>query len=149
MYNYRNVRSQPAVTVKSSRCPLESGIVKTRWGTISPGHIIAGIASALQETTLAVQEVIDVIQKDKNITKKASAKLNLGTISNVGVSTLIGDLAEVTLYQASDKPKIGNSGVWNNSYIPRLYYIKDEPFEMTSAELLGGIDGMVTLLTFN
>lgn len=57
-----------------------------------------------------------------------------------------GDLAEVVVYQGKfvDKLIIGPTGVWNDSLIPRNYHLPNSigtAWEMTAAEVLGGIDG--------
>lgn len=123
-----------------SLCPQEKGVVKTKWGSISPGHLIAGVASALQET----HETFEVIYN--SMTETASMPLVASSfsqteLSNVWISTVAGDLGEVVVYQASDTPIVGNEGYWNDTTFPRLYMSADGAQELTDAELLGGIDG--------
>lgn len=145
-HNFREERFKPppTVTINLSRCPIEGGVIKTKWGSISPGHIIAGVASALQETKVNFKKLVEVIQEERNTTSNNRyVHSNMKNISNVLVATVVGDLAEVTVRQAFSNPRIGNLGTWNNTYLPRVHYLNDKPHDMTSAELLGGIDGKV------
>lgn len=63
-----------------------------------------------------------------------------------------GDLAEVIVFQAAQTNldmKLGFSGQWNDTYLPADYYmtVPNSPdiakrfWQITDAELLGGIDG--------
>lgn len=65
---------------------------------------------------------------------------------------LLGDLAEVAVLQAPQYKmdvNIGMSEEWNNTYIPSVLYfsnvrysmIKQHNWQITNAEILGGIDG--------
>ncbi|KAF5281457.1 hypothetical protein FQA39_LY17775 [Lamprigera yunnana] len=122
-------------------CFVEGGVVNTKWGVISPGHIIAGVAAALQEMSMEMQELVPIIQKKSNQTKNNFEYT--GSINNVRIATIAGDLGELTLQQAFHKPQFGNYGLWNDTLLPRIYYLPDIRYEMTSAELLGGIDGAI------
>lgn len=55
--------------------------------------------------------------------------------------TLIGDLGDVLLSQASSNPVICNTGYWNDSMLPRTFYLDFPHWDLTEAEILGGIDG--------
>lgn len=137
----------------TSKCPVELGVVKTRWGTISPGHMIAGIASSLEASTVSFQRIAEEIEVKENVTRKLSQSTNdvtrrlsqsaqLNTeINNVWVSTVVGNLAQVVLHQAFHEPAVDNEGIWNDTSYPRAHYIARDPWEMTRATLLGGIDG--------
>lgn len=41
-----------------SRCPIEDGVIQTKWGTISPGTLIAALASSLEAQRVAVQDIL-------------------------------------------------------------------------------------------
>lgn len=127
-----------------SECPQEKGVVKTKWGSISPGHLIAGVASALQETHDTFQTIYNTISESPISIN--SSELSSTRISNVWVATVTGDLGEVVIYQASEKPVVGNEGYWNNTAYPRLYMSAGGAQEITDAELLGGIDGECRIL---
>lgn len=54
-----------------------------------------------------------------------------------------GDLVESALYQS---PHIGNSGSWNNTQVPRYYFIKNDEnqhYEFTDAEVRADLDGFI------
>ena len=129
-----------------SRCPIERGVIQTRWGTIAPGHIIAGLSAVSQETNVTFQQLVKELKGNINITTKYSSKSQEQTINNVLVSTVIGDLAEVLLNQLSEFPIIGKVGWWNNSLLPRDHYVDDVVWDITMAELLGGIDGKLNFV---
>nr|CAD7429725.1 unnamed protein product [Timema monikensis] len=63
-----------------------------------------------------------------------------------------GDLAEMVLHQGPlGQMKIGAVGGWNNTGIPRWYFIQskdDTNNPMTDPDIRGGIDGMFPLVTF-
>lgn len=66
-------------------------------------------------------------------------------MDSVLFGTLIGDLADVLLSQASSNPVIGNPGYWNDSMLPRTFYLDSQDWDLTEAEVLGGIDGNITV----
>lgn len=58
----------------------------------------------------------------------------------------VGDLGEVIAYQwvFVRKLVIGQGGVWNDTLVPRAYYLPDSIgsyWEMTLGDTLGGMDG--------
>lgn len=120
-----------------SGCPQEKGVVKTKWGSISPGHLIAGVASALQETHETYQTIYSAMAASPLV----ASSLSTVVLSNVWIATVAGDLGEVVMYQASESPVVGNEAYWNDTIFPRLYMSAGGAQELTDAELLGGIDG--------
>lgn len=129
-------------SIPISKCPVEHGVVKTKWGSVSVGHVIAGIASALEETTVLFQSLIEEVEVKENGSRRFSQSDRVNTeINNVIVSTLAGSLGQVILHQAFRNPALDNAGKWNDTSYPRAYYIAEKPREMTRATLLGGIDG--------
>lgn len=121
-----------------SGCPQEKGVVKTKWGSISPGHLIAGVASALQETHETYETIYSTMAASSLI---LASSLSTMVLSNVWIATVAGDLGEIVVYQASERPIVGNEGYWNDTIFPRLYVSAGGAQELTDAELLGGIDG--------
>lgn len=68
------------------------------------------------------------------------------SVDNRWAATLAGDLAEVALLQAPgvDQVSVGASGGWNNTIIPKWYFLTQrERLEMTDAEIRGGLDGLI------
>ncbi|XP_045445370.1 uncharacterized protein LOC123653417 [Melitaea cinxia] len=134
-----------------SRCPIEDGVIQTTWGTISPGTLIAALASSLEAQRVAVQDIlganifreevsqslIDSAVKDWYIKTGAfeiddindvNSETN-NDISNIWAATLAGDLAEVVVNQgprvgaSSQHFMIGSSNRWNDTLLPRDYYL--------------------------
>lgn len=71
------------------------------------------------------------------------------TVDNRYAATLSGDLAEVALLQGPTLPTVavGAIGGWNSTFIPRWYFLSQrERFEMTDAEIRGGLDGLILAL---
>lgn len=95
-----------------SRCPIEDGVVQTEWGTISPGTLIAAIASSLQAQIVLITDILNakVFQEDVAEPLLSSAKqewidnietldepqvarqTETASISNIWVATLAGML---------------------------------------------------------
>ncbi|XP_043261314.1 uncharacterized protein LOC122402521 isoform X2 [Colletes gigas] len=124
-----------------SKCPVENGVIKTPWGVVSPGLILAGIAAATQPETFTLQDVQSDISK-KNINEDL---LSL-TLDNKWIATLAGDLAEVALIQGprGEKISVGATGNWNSTSLPRWYFLNtNEKLEMTIAEIRGDLDGLI------
>lgn len=133
-------------TVKRSisKCPVENGVVKTSWGAVSAGPLIAGIAAGLQPESTPLSELFP---DEKNPDRKANlSKLSL---DNRWIATISGDLAEVILLQGPTNNKdetfsVGANGMWNSSAMPRWYFLKDnQKLQFTTAEIRGDIDGLI------
>ncbi|KAI5640520.1 hypothetical protein NE865_07065 [Phthorimaea operculella] len=132
-----------------SRCPIEEGVVQTDYGTISPGTLIAAIASSLESQTVLITDILNanIFKEDIAEPVMESAKQewfeNIETldaedrarqttapdISNVWVATLAGDLAEVVINQgpsvgaAPQRLFIGSNSRWNDTLLPRFHYL--------------------------
>lgn len=141
------IMEEPNTILQNSRlvseCPIEKGVAKTKWGTVSPGHVIAGIATAFQEVNVTFSQIIEDLENDYNITNTFTPKTGSAELNNVNVATIVGDLAEVVLNQAYSTPNFGDIGRWNDTIFPRAFYLNREQWDMTSAELLGGLDGLI------
>ncbi|XP_032529388.2 uncharacterized protein LOC116779252 [Danaus plexippus] len=157
----------------NSRCPIEDGVIKTDWGTISPGILVAALASSLEAQRVDITDILgaDIFKDEVSQSLVESAKedwydeleqfdvksksLNTNTdISNVWVATLAGDLAEVVINQgarvgaSAQKLMVGSSNRWNDTFIPRIYYLFPQnatlpDWHFTDAEILAGIDGLI------
>lgn len=54
-YNYHDL-SERQILVQS-QCPILDGVVSTRWGEVSAGNVIAGIAAGAQPQTIPITEL--------------------------------------------------------------------------------------------
>ncbi|XP_047534598.1 uncharacterized protein LOC125069199 isoform X1 [Vanessa atalanta] len=156
-----------------SRCPIEDGVIQTEWGTVSPGTIIAAIASSLQIQSVSIKDILnanifraeisqsllDSAMEDWNTKTEVfeiddmDAETNVG-ISNIWAATLAGDLAEVVVNQgprvgaSSHNIIVGSSNRWNDTILPRDYHLFPQNgtsriWHFTDAEILAGIDGLI------
>lgn len=74
--------------------------------------------------------------------KSGSNDTNLSQeVDAVLFAAIAGDLGEVLLSQASENPVIANQGYWNDTLMPRAFYLKSSQWDLTEAEILAGIDG--------
>nr|CAD7455201.1 unnamed protein product [Timema tahoe] len=83
----------------TSRCPIEDGIVRTsRWGQVSPGQVLAGIATKLEVQSVEMSK----LARPSNGALRTEAFQRLSTskvVTNYWAATLAGDLAEMVTYQ--------------------------------------------------
>lgn len=125
-----------------SSCPVENGVLQSPWGSVSGGTVIAGIAAGLERQTVTVRDLVT----DDHMGQYRSARQQVGvaTVDNRFAATLSGDIAEAILRQIpADNIQVGASGAWNNSAVPRWFFLSQrERLEMTDAEIRGGIDGL-------
>lgn len=126
-----------------SACPVESGVVYTRWGTLSAGTVIAGIAAGLEPQTVQLRDLMPPRSSQFRARQQATPM----RVENRWAATLAGDLAEVTLLHAPSQPnniQVGASGAWNATVVPRWFFLSQRTaLEMTDAEIRAGIDGLV------
>jgi hypothetical protein len=164
-HKIQGVNSTSSTTTISnpvSRCPLEMGTVRANdFGTLSPGVLIAAISAGLQPQTVQINELVAVYGRsdpyqhvetmeptDNRKTLEALFS-SLDSIDNTYAATLAGDLAEVCVYQGpylGSNVSIGTTGMWNDTHLPRVRYIGENHFgrwEMTDAEILAGLDGLL------
>ncbi|XP_048489173.1 uncharacterized protein LOC105385944 [Plutella xylostella] len=132
-----------------SRCPIEEGVIQTKWGTISPGTVVAAIAASLESQRVLVTDILnaDVFKAglaepimdatngewDVDIetlhTVRQTPGLATADISNLWAATLAGDLAEVAVNQgplvgsASQKMVVGSNNKWNDTLLPRHNFL--------------------------
>lgn len=125
-----------------SACPVENGVVHTRWGTLSAGTVIAGIAAGLEPQTVQLRDLLPPI----NAQMRARQQVQPMRVDNRWAATLSGDLAEVTLLHAPSQPnnvQVGAAGAWNDTVSPRWFFLSQRAaLEMTDAEIRAGIDGL-------
>ncbi|KAL3290173.1 hypothetical protein HHI36_023534 [Cryptolaemus montrouzieri] len=109
-----------------SACPVELGVVNTKWGAISPGSLLSGIASGFNAQQIPV---------------------NGSLLDSRFGATIVGDLAEAALYQISHigsvAVEVGAEGNWNCTLEPKWYFVrKNQYLQLTDAEIRGGLDGL-------
>lgn len=137
--NHPDIARLSALPPKS-KCPVENGVVKTPWGAVSIGLVLAGIAAATQPETIMLQDLQPDVLQNNNTQMKSVA------LDNKWFATLAGDLAEVALRlgPVRDKLSVGVTGNWNSTALPRWYFLSsNEKFEMTTAEIRGDLDGLI------
>ncbi|XP_073958297.1 uncharacterized protein [Choristoneura fumiferana] len=148
-----------------SRCPIEDGVIKTDWGTISPGTLVAAIASTLEPQRVGITDILnaDVYKADVAEPLMVSAKeewytdietlntvdeddaktrqADVADISNLYVATLAGDLAEVVVNQgprvgaAAQLMVVGSHNRWNDTMLPRNYFLYPQNRELADWHL--------------
>lgn len=129
--NTELVNSDPVLGVLSSnlagnvsQCPIELGVVYSQYGTIKAGDVLAGIAAGMNQQTL------------RN-----------GLVDNRYAATLIGELCEASLYQATENVALGASGGWNSTIDPKYFFLQNNNnLQATDAELRGALDGLYIAL---
>ncbi|XP_013191318.2 uncharacterized protein LOC106135527 [Amyelois transitella] len=155
-----------------SRCPIEDGVIQTKWGPVAIGTIVAGVAASLENQSVPVTEILnqDVFSAGIAEPLMTSAKqewlddietlpgnertlITEAEINNIWVATLAGDLAEVVINQgprfgASSLLVLGSNNRWNDTLLPRDHYIFPQnasfvDWQFTDAEILAGIDGLI------
>nr|XP_032293145.1 uncharacterized protein LOC6627116 isoform X2 [Drosophila virilis] len=129
----------------TSQCPVEDGVVRTPWGTISAGTLIAGVATGLQQQTVPVNTLLQLATQRRGRTQSQTAA---SSIDNRWAATLAGDLAEVTLVQVpvstNNAATVGATGGWNDTVLPHWYFLSQRNnLEATDAEIRGGLDGLI------
>lgn len=146
-----------------SRCPLEWGAVAVRSSSAStnnihPGVLIANIAAGLQPQQVKIGEFVaslrsrsvyeNVETMEINDSRQKITKLlsSLSSVDNSYATGLVGDLAEVVLYQGiTGNFSIGFDGMWNDTNFPRQFYMNGHQrglWHITDSEILSGIDGL-------
>lgn len=124
-----------------SQCPVENGVLHSPWGSFSGGSVIAGIAAGLERQQVTVR---DLVGEDHMGNYKMSRQASGIVVDNRFAATLSGDIAESVLRQAPSNIQVGAAGAWNNSAVPRWFFLSQrERLEMTDAEIRGGLDGLI------
>lgn len=142
-----------------SRCPIELGVAyDSNGGEVHPGIIIANIASGLQPQQVKIGEFIaeyrthdpfgnlETMEATDNRKKIEKLISSLNSIDNTFASGLVGDLAEVVLFQGPQGNfTIGFEGVFNDTLLPRMFHLNGNQrgdWHLTDSEIFSGIDGM-------
>lgn len=129
-----------------SQCPVENGVMRTTWGAVSVGPLIAGIAAGLMQQTVTTRELLILTRAHAGRAGYNARQQSQLSVDNRWAGTLAGDLAEVALLQGpmTQRISVGASGAWNSTTLPRWYFLSQrERLELTDAEIRGGIDGLI------
>ncbi|KAG5672725.1 hypothetical protein PVAND_002826 [Polypedilum vanderplanki] len=158
--NRRFRNNHTIISPNFSRCPIENGVVFNDYGPIHPGIIITSIASGLQPQNIRINDFVseyrekdpyqnlETMEETDNRQKIGKVISSLSSIDNTYAAGLVGDLAEVVLFQApivKHNFTIGFTSMWNDTYFPRLHYLngsREGFFHLTDSEILSGIDGL-------
>uniref|UniRef100_A0A1B0EZM6 Uncharacterized protein n=1 Tax=Phlebotomus papatasi TaxID=29031 RepID=A0A1B0EZM6_PHLPP len=131
------------VNTAISQCPVENGVLLSQWGAFSAGPVLTGIAAGLSPQTVTTRELLAL----SRVVGRSQRQQQSFQVDNRWAATLAGDLSEVALRQGSAANRniaVGASGTFNSTLIPRWYFLRQrEFFEMTDAEIRGGIDGLI------
>lgn len=143
-YGYNNNNNNGYGPNQISSCPVENGVIRTPYGTVSAGTVIAGIAAGLAYQNINLQQLLQLSRRGR---LGNFQQLTSYTIDNRFAATLAGDLAEVALVQVPTSQNgvtIGANGGWNNTAYPEWYFLQqNSDLEMTDAEIRGGLDGLI------
>lgn len=131
-------------TNQISSCPVENGAIRTPYGTVSAGTIIAGIAAGLEYQNIQLTQLLQLSRRGRLGSYQQQSNYY---VDNRYAATLAGDLAEVALVQVPTSQNgvvIGANGGWNNTAYPEWYFLQqNSDLEMTDAEIRGGLDGLI------
>ncbi|XP_043285059.1 uncharacterized protein [Venturia canescens] len=123
-----------------SKCPVENGVLKSNWGAIAGGSVLAGIAAGLEPQNVTLAMLLREEWQSHNLVSNT-------ILENKWIATVAGDLAEVALRQgplADGKLTLGVDGHWNSTYLPRWYFLNsNEDLFYTAAEIRGDLDGLI------
>ncbi|CAG4979044.1 unnamed protein product [Parnassius apollo] len=139
-FTYKGNSKSERQVLGQSTCPILNGIVNTRWGAVSAGNLIAGIAAGAELQQVPIQELIKGSILNYNNVQSS--------VTSIYPATLSGDLAEAVLIQGTESGNpsisIGAAGNWNSSQATRFYMLHSRSnIEMTDPEIRGDIDGFV------
>lgn len=141
-----------------SRCPVEMGVVYDSDASgIHLGVIITNIASGLQPQQVKIGDFVaeyrfkdpfenlETMEPTDNRQKISKLISSLNSVDNTYASGLVGDLAEVVLFQGPiGFFTIGFQGVWNDTNFPRMFHLIGSGggnWHLTDSEILVDTQG--------
>lgn len=99
-----------------SQCPVENGVIRTKWGAVSAGTLLSGIAAGLVPQQVRSSDLMPRQRANINKAGRRTRRQNQPQkiVDNRWAATLAGDVSEVALLQGPDKSKsiqVGAKGV--------------------------------------
>lgn len=89
---------------------------------------------------------LETMETTDNRNKIIKLISSLNSVDNTFASGLVGDLAEVVLFQGPQGNfTIGFEGIWNDTQLPRMFHLNGNQrgnWHLTDSEIFSGIDGM-------
>ncbi|KAL1492995.1 hypothetical protein ABEB36_011142 [Hypothenemus hampei] len=79
----------------------------------------------------------------ENVTESEKLIINSTDVDSILFATITGDLGEVLVNQPYEHPNIANQGYWNDTFLPRTFYLGSQEWDLTEAEIIGGIDAAI------
>lgn len=78
----------PRVTVSTveSDCPVENGVVRTDWGTVSLGTVLSGIVAGLFPQQIRISDLVQKAMHSRTLTPELSSAV----VDNKFAATLVG-----------------------------------------------------------
>ncbi|RZF45960.1 hypothetical protein LSTR_LSTR008337 [Laodelphax striatellus] len=131
---------------QESMCPVENGVVSTRYGSVKAGVVIEGIAAGLQPQTVSKSNLIDKRSMSQTSASYPTDSVGLG-VTNTWASTLSGEIAEVVILEGPtdlNNMRVGVTGGWNSTIVPKYYFLNDgKDGAVTETDIRGGVDGFI------
>jgi hypothetical protein len=81
---YMGGKSARQLLEAKSTCPILTGVVNTRWGPVSAGNLIAGIAAGAESQRVTIQELVKDLNPHNNFQNAQTS------ISSIYPATLSG-----------------------------------------------------------
>lgn len=97
-----------------SQCPIENGVLRTKWGAVSAGTLLSGIAAGLVPQQVRISDLLPRMRAIVNKPGKRVSRQTQRVVDNRYAATLAGDLSEVALRQGPNmgsKVQVGAKGV--------------------------------------
>lgn len=97
-----------------SQCPIENGVLRNKWGAVSAGTLLSGIAAGLIPQQVRPSDLLPRMRANVNKPGKRVTRQTQRVVDNRWAATLAGDLSEVALRQGPNKAnriQVGAKGV--------------------------------------
>lgn len=109
--------------------------------------MIASVAAGAQRNEVTFGRLFELLKSDGIVNRKVPS-LNVQSTSinakadPVWITSVASDLANAILNQTTGSAFIGNEGYWNDTILPRAFYLDSYTWDMIEPDVLAGIDGM-------
>lgn len=140
-----------------SMCPIENGVVYSRYGAVKLGIVLAGIAAGIQSQSISRRNLVALAARANQARGpqfRQQYRPNLYSmydnsnpnISNTWAATIAGEVAEVALLQGpvyGASMRIGVGGGWNVTLVPKYYFLSENSQDaLTDTTIRASIDGL-------